>query len=202
MSRVNTINGFKRILNEKKRIANGPASPAGRQSLTANSYYILAMDGETFGHHQMGQDKLLIDILRCDKYQFVHISELGKYIRMKESISALPGSWALARNDLRKKTYYPKWSFPGNKIHKLQWRLFNLALHCSPKTIDHRLSTISDRALHSDQFWWASESSDWHPEMVEKGAAMLRDAIYENPANNDIVRIEAERLYNDIVAKL
>lgn len=214
-SGIKTLSEFKKLLTIKSSMS--PAfvktstftkvsadKPAGKQNLSSksNSYYIIALDGETFGHHQPGQDKLLFDILRYYKDQFVTLSELGKYIRINNAISPLCGSWGIDHSDLRKKIYYPKWSYPHNSIHKLQWELLKLAVNNSPPTNDYSLSTALDRALHSDQFWWASRTQQGHPEMIEKGARMLKDSIYENNDNNDIVKKEAESLYCDIVAKL
>jgi alpha-amylase/alpha-mannosidase (GH57 family) len=168
-----------------------------------DSYSIIAMDGETFGHHQRGQDKLLNDILCSNKYKIVLISEIEKYFRNKIPIRPLISSWGSGKEDMRKKIYWTKWSFPKNRIQMLQWRLLKLALKMQinrlrdQSSVRHKL----DMGLHSDQFWWASKRPYWHPEMVRRGAKLLYDFIIENHYSSQFAKKDAERIYNEIVER-
>ncbi|TSC53703.1 MAG: hypothetical protein LiPW16_320, partial [Microgenomates group bacterium LiPW_16] len=58
---------------------------------------------------------------------------------------------------------------------------------------------LLDRALHSDQFWWASHSPCWHPKMIERGARMLRDVEMLDPRVGEKEKRQAQKLYNDII---
>ncbi len=173
MCRIKTIDEIFNYINNNYK----SCLPAGRSE--QDQYFVLAMDGETFGHHQIGQDKLLIDLLCNKKAQIVTISEIGKYFRTKVETDPLQCSWGTSIDELREKNYYPKWNDPKNPIHKLQWKLLRLS--------------NADRALHSDQFWWASHAPYWHPGMIEKGARMMRDSVAINNKK------EAEKIYNEIV---
>ncbi|MBI5465181.1 hypothetical protein HY946_01070, partial [Candidatus Gottesmanbacteria bacterium] len=59
--------------------------------------------------------------------------------------------------------------------------------------------SLLDRALHSDQFWWASHSPCWHPKMIERGARMARDVILLNQSASVQQKKEAQELYTNII---
>jgi len=40
---------------------------------------------------------------------------------------------------------------------------------------------LLDKALHSDQFWWASHNPHWHLGMVARGLKLLVAAITATP---------------------
>lgn len=163
------------------------------------NYLIIAIDGETFGHHQVGQDKLLSDILLSSKYQIVTLSEIGKYFRIKKQIVPSVSSWGSTENDLRKKIYWTNWSYPGNRIQKLQWQLYRLALKGYAKnTKDLRGREILNRALHSDQFWWSSKKPYWHPAMIMAGADLLLEAIKLNSSVSKRIKTRAKKIYQKI----
>lgn len=201
---------------------------AGNDKDDTDSYIIIALDGETFGHHQPGQEKLLSDILSSKLIKIVTISELKKYFQKEEPVRLSPSCWGANKEDMRKKIYWPRWSYPGNPIHKLQWELTRLAIKTenSKQTTDNKTSfypssgrrnsfsasplllgegqgevkaILFDKALHSDQYWWASHRPYWHPEMIRRGAKMLLDALILNPNAGAKIKKEGERLYYDIV---
>ncbi|MBI4091211.1 hypothetical protein HY419_00500 [candidate division WWE3 bacterium] len=58
---------------------------------------------------------------------------------------------------------------------------------------------LLDRALHSDQFWWASAKPWWSLEMVERGAKDLLDAINLVPDAGGGEKNEAKELYYGII---
>ena len=53
------------------------------ERLKKHEYLLTAMDGETFGHHRLGLEKLLIDIYQSNELPTVTISELYKYFKPK-----------------------------------------------------------------------------------------------------------------------
>ena len=163
----------------------------------SNNYLLMAMDGETFGHHQKSQINFLFDLLSNKKEHFVYVSEIEKYIRTKMPLVPLPSSWAVTDELMRKKIYWPKWSSPKNKIHAMQWRLTRLAFKNFPK--DELIQNLLHQALHSDQYWWASKTPYWHPGMIKKGAWMLIEVIRRNKLNNVILKQEGEKIYEEIV---
>ena len=58
---------------------------------------------------------------------------------------------------------------------------------------------LLDRALHSDQYWWAGGREFWHPQMVGRGARMLRDTVLTVPDASNIDRRKARDFYGRIV---
>ncbi|HVY12118.1 MAG TPA: UvrB/UvrC motif-containing protein, partial [Alphaproteobacteria bacterium] len=56
-----------------------------------------------------------------------------------------------------------------------------------------------DRALRSDQYWWASARPWWSIEMIERGAKELYDAVLAIPKLPDDTRERARHLYHTIV---
>ncbi|MBI3385130.1 hypothetical protein HY030_02990 [Candidatus Gottesmanbacteria bacterium] len=187
LSQVKTLSKFNNLIK----------SLYGEES-KRDRYLIIAIDGETFGHHQVGQDKLLLDILRYYKLQLITFSECGKYFHTKEEISPLICSWGSTLTDLRKKIYWPKWSYPGNPIHKLQWQLTRLALKLG-KNSHGESRELLDKGLHSDQYWWASHKPYWHPQMVEKGAKLLLESIKLNTKASTTEKNDALSIYCDIL---
>lgn len=151
-----------------------------------DGYVIAALDGETFGHHQPGQLKFLEELFKC-QMKFVTVSELLNLFPKRSEIEPKTSSWGDS---------FKRWDDPKNPIHRLQWKLYNLALsgHPSPEP---RL--LLDQALHSDQFWWASHSPCWHPKMIERGARMLRDVEMLDPRVGEKEKRQAQKLYNDII---
>ena len=162
----------------------------------ADQYIVMAMDGETFGHHQPGQDDLLFDILNNRKKYFVFVSEIEKYIRIKREIEPRISSWAVSDANMRKKIYWPEWSYPGNKIHSLQWGLTRLAFINGGDKVNQWKTS---QALHSDQYWWASNRPYWNPGMVKKGAWMLYESIRSNKVNTKIIKNRAKRIYQQVI---
>ncbi len=239
-SQIKTLNDFKRIIgviarknfspslrgvsetndeaiySPKDKIATATSWPRNDTSMNVDtdSYIIIALDGETFGHHQPGQEKLLTDILSYNKINKVTISELKKYFQKEVLIKPLTSCWGVSNEDMQKKIYWPRWSYPGNPIHELQWELTRLAIKSQQKRHsgepERRLQnrfwtgqndgpTLFDKALQSDQYWWASHKPYWHPEMIRRGAEMLKNVIRQNPQNSAKIKKKAQKLYYDIV---
>lgn len=178
-----------------------------RYDLNEESYTIVAMDGETFGHHQPGQLKFLEEIFSLStpplmtvikngvNIRFVTISELfklfPKYLEIEPKVSTWGESW-------------DRWDNLKNPIHKFQWKLYKLALGRSNlqggrTSLKREARHLLDQALHSDQFWWASYSPCWHPKMIEKGARMLRDVVLLGPGADTEDKKKAQKLYNEII---
>jgi hypothetical protein len=207
---------------------------ASNTHLDENGYVIVALDGETFGHHQPGQLKFLEELftwnLEPGTWNMVTISELLKLFPQRLEIEPKTSTWGES---------WERWDDPKNPIHRLQWKLYRLALKVGgaggdefshptlafsfPKSSHSTMSLLSkgaavrvgmskivarrplnsrallDRALHSDQFWWASHSPCWHPKMIERGTRTLRDVVLLSPASQEKEKEEAQKLYNNII---
>ena len=84
-----------------------------------------------------------------------------------------------------------------------KWELTDLAI----RNVEHfeRAKQVTaaqraalDRALHSDQYWWASAEPWWSIEMIEAGAKELRDVVLSLSVSAATKR-KAEELYKNIL---
>lgn len=169
-----------------------------------NEFLLTAMDGETFGHHRPGLDTLLFELYEVPELPSVTLSELRAKITRRESVEPLPSSWALMKKDIEQDTPFSRWKDARNEIHQSQWRLTDLAIATTRRlpTAAPAYPTVRaalDRAVHSDQYWWASASPWWSIEMIEAGAKDLRDVVLGNPAATEVERHQAVTLYQTIV---
>lgn len=186
------------------------------KEVVPQSFIILAMDGETFGHHQIDQLSFLEEFLASSKFEFVTISELLTKFKKIEEVEPLASTWGATIEDTELGRIFPRWDNPENPIHQLQWELYRLALKINSKSqilnlkqfgppaggLEFgNLSTqeILDRALHSDQFFWAAHDPCWHPQMVERGARMLREVVLSAEGVSSKDKQKAEMLYDKIV---
>ena len=168
-----------------------------------NEYLITAMDGETFGHHRPGLEDLLFDLYKTEKLQPITISELPKLFKEQQEIDPRPSSWALMKKDIEQNTPFSRWQDKNNEIHTKQWQLTNLALAAIKKVNPshnnyNKIRDDLDRALHSDQYWWASAMPWWSIEMIEAGAKDLKDVVLETPVPQKD-KDRAVKLYHDII---
>ncbi|MDZ7798831.1 MAG: UvrB/UvrC motif-containing protein [Patescibacteria group bacterium] len=174
------------------------------ERLKKNEYLLTAMDGETFGHHRPGMEHLLFEIYESKKLKTVLISELPQIFKKREKIKPQPSTWALMEKDLERNAPFSRWEDPGNKIHQKQWQLQNLAIDSFKKYSGDdpavkKIRHLLDRALHSDQFWWASAKPWWSLEMIEAGAKELNGVVQNLNKAPDKIKEKAKELYHEIV---
>jgi len=173
--------------------------------LGKNEYAITAMDGETFGHHRPGLENLLFEIYNSGELQTVKISELIDLFPAREAIEPVSSTWALMEKDLEKKKPFSRWRDENNPIHESQWELTKLAIETVEKNKKINNSSykksrlILDKALRSDQYWWASAKPWWSIEMIEAGAKDLYEAILFSSVATKAIKNKAEKLYHKIV---
>ncbi|MBI4837467.1 MAG: UvrB/UvrC motif-containing protein [Candidatus Portnoybacteria bacterium] len=172
--------------------------------LHKKEYLLTAMDGETFGHHRPGLEQLLFEIYENEKIENVLISDLPKYFPEARPVEPAPSTWALMEKDLEQKKPFSRWRDSDNAIHEMQWELTNLAIESlrmadknSPGYNEAR--DALDRALHSDQYWWASAKPWWSMEMIERGAKELSDAVVKTPGISQKKKDKASDLYRSII---
>jgi hypothetical protein len=149
-------------------------------------YLVTAMDGETFGHHRPGLEKLLFEIFRSPRFQLVRISDLLSDRRETLSVEPVRSTWASSERDILRGTQFLSWSDPENGIHRWQWKLQRLVLNEVQRLSRSRRSSLAARkkmdiALASDHFWWASAKPWWSVEMIENGAYLLLDTLRSVP---------------------
>ena len=192
-----------------------------KKHLKEGEFILTAMDGETFGHHRKDSFELLRDLYTS--LESVTVSDLILKFPKREKTTPMESTWAVNYEECKKGLIYPRWDNAGSPLHPKQWELFNLALtvvngyvyQIPTKMLDSKVRgdlssdqkqwvkarNLLDKALHSDQFWWASRNPIWHPKMVERGTKLLLDAILATP---DISKLEIKRaneLYEEITTE-
>lgn len=153
-----------------------------KEDLSTNNYKVTAMDGETFGHHRVGHEKLLFEIFDAEEFELVNISDLLDLYPETTEVELIKSTWASSPQDIEKGIQFLSWSDPKNQIHKWQWEFVDLALKELDKIDKNSAEYIKvrkkmDIALASDHFWWASAKPWWSLEMIEQGAFRLLDVI-------------------------
>lgn len=178
---------------------------AMKDELKSNRYIVTAMDGETFGHHRPGLEKMLFSVWASPDFKLSNISDLLDYPAETQEITPVASTWASSKEDVDKGIQFLSWSDPENKIHHWQRELLNLALE-EVYSLDkenpsfERIREKMDRGLASDHFWWASAKPWWSIEMIEDGAYRLVELIRSIPNVSEGVLERAGELYENIIS--
>ncbi|MBC7074232.1 hypothetical protein H5T58_02510, partial [Candidatus Parcubacteria bacterium] len=166
-------------------------------------YIISAVDGETFGHHRPGLEKFLEKIYEEGKVKTVTISEIISLFPLGKEIEPIEGSWASMESEIRANIPYAQWNYPGNPIHKNQWKLTYLAIRTLkkyPKDPNFKKARqLLDKALFSCQYWWAGAVPWWEIEYIEKGAFYLKKVVEMLKTAPKETKEKARKLYSKIV---
>lgn len=217
-NKVYTIKGLKnfKVFFRERRLSNlimGAVVRNGKSLLEAmageekkNRYLLTAMDGETFGHHRPGLEKLLFEILSSPNFKKITISEIEKFFPLAEPIDPLPATWSTTEEEIKENRQFMSWDDPENLIHKWQWEFTDWTLKIVKKINPQKLyyneiRAKMDRALHSCQYWWASAKPWWSLEMIEVGAHRLLDIIQSIPDIEEKTVDQARDYYQKIVLK-
>ena len=161
---------------------SGPFLKALRDRLGEDSYLLTGTDGEVYGHHRPGQEKLLQEVWALGQPGTCFVSDLLSLYQRRMQCRPLASSWSTWEDEMARGIPYPQWDYPGHELHALQWRLTRLAIDlvhsASNQTPGYgEARHLLDEGLHSCQYWWASCRPWWDVGMVESGARRLFDAI-------------------------
>lgn len=184
---------------------------------TKDKYWFTVMDAETFGHHRIGHEKLLFDIMRHDFFEPVLVSELIKSDLPKKEVNIIASTWTNEEQDfwldkqdnVIEANSFILWKDPDNPIHNLQWKLTDFVTKKVEEYKDYEgfddARKKLDKALASDQYWWASAKPWWSLEMIEQGAYALKSVLEAfNDSGGKSVKQDqqrAEELYRKILDK-
>ncbi len=176
-----------------------------KKNISGNNYLITGMDGETFGHHRPGLEKLLFEIFQSSKFQLVTISELQQLYTDTIEISPVKSTWASSEQDIERGIQFLSWDDPENEIHHWQRELVGLMLD-SVYGMDEKstyfvgIRKAMDEALSSDQFWWASAKPWWSLEEIVRGAVLCFSIVKGIPAIDNAKIEQARSLYEKIIS--
>jgi len=168
-------------------------------------YLLTGTDGEAYGHHQPGLEKVLDEIYSRKIFKTVTVSELAKYFKREETVSPYPSSWGTTEQEMQDMNYYSRWYHPQNSIHKMQWDFTNFAIEIVNKAKEGKDKNYMDArkkldfALYSCHFWWASAQPWWSIEMIERGAYALLETVNACQTATPGEKRKAKRYYHRIV---
>ncbi len=176
-----------------------------RAEIASDRYILTGMDGETFGHHRPGLEKLLFQTFDDADLNLVHISDLIKLYPEAVECEPVGSTWASSPQDIAQGIQFISWNDPTNPIHALQWELRDLVItrfyELPQDDAEYpRLRQSLDSALASDQFFWASAKPWWSFEQIEEGAKSLLDILRQLPNVDHTQYEEGELLYHRILA--
>jgi alpha-amylase/alpha-mannosidase (GH57 family) len=172
-NKINNVDAFVKRLNYR--------------NISENYYVILAMDGETFGHHvKHAIDDFLIPLFNTlslkNDIELCTVSEIINKFPVRDSQTPRDSSWSTLPYDLAHDIPFPLWFDPNNEIHIEQHRFLMYALtliHLSSKyheamdkerkQIFDNARNLLDRGIHSCQQWWASKKPWYSPDMILRG---------------------------------
>jgi alpha-amylase/alpha-mannosidase (GH57 family) len=172
-------------------------------------YLVTGMDGETFGHHRIGFEKVLFDIL---DEKSLGVTGISKFLENEtstlpvEKIQPKASTWASSIQDIENGIQFLSWRDPENPIHALQWEFLNMVLEMVQKYPDTAENYVEvrhkmDMALASDHFWWASAKPWWSLEMIEDGAFRLLDVVSTMKNVSETTIFTTYKYYMGIVSK-
>jgi len=180
----------------------------GEEEINKDRYLLTVMDVETFGHHRPGLEDFLYQIYTNKKIPQVFISDLVEKFGVIEKTELRDSTWSSEEQDFwlekEKKHSFTLWSHPANPIHQLQWEFTNFVIKLVNNLDQHKkwyqeIREKLDRALQSDQFWWASAKPWWSLEMIEQGAYNLRDVVFSIPNVSKKDKQKALDYYRQII---
>ncbi len=187
-----------------------------------DKYWFCVMDAETFGHHRIGHEKFLFDVLGNSFFEPTLISEIIDSGLPVEKTKVRPSTWTNEEQDfwLDKEQTKPTeaksfilWQDPENPIHQKQWEMTDLVIKTleeypdkhADKNKENYLEARKklDEALASDQYWWASAKPWWSLEMLEQGAYQLKDVLKtldgDSESSGSEAYKKADELYRQIL---
>ena len=131
---------------------------AMQDDLRSDRFVITAMDGETFGHHRPGLEKMLFDIFAAPECEFIRISDIRDHYKETAEISPVASTWASSEQDIKRGIQFISWADPENIIHQWQKEFTELVLR-EVQTMDKQnpqyaqIRAQMDKALSSDHFF-------------------------------------------------
>ncbi len=177
--------------------------------LKGGKYLLVIMDAETFGHHRPGLESFLEEILKDQSIKKVKASEILEKFKSQEKINPRSCTWSSEEQDfwLEKEKEALKispfilWFHPKNPIHQLQWEFTYFVIDEVEKNKNlknyQEIREKLDKAISSDQYWWASAQPWWSLEMIEQGAYNLKELAYL--LSDKEIKEKAEKYYQEIL---
>jgi alpha-amylase/alpha-mannosidase (GH57 family) len=149
-------------------------------------YEEIQVQSETYAHIKQKtmlaerQTSLIRDEETSQRVKTMTISQLLEHFPSGDVIDPKPSSWSTSAQDIDVGNSFPLWKDKDNEIHRMQWdhtaicmELCLTAVQVADNYESKHFAGIArgllDRALQSDQFWWASRRPMWDINLVHMG---------------------------------
>ncbi len=130
-----------------------------------------------------------LEVAQTGEIRVVTISQLLELVPAGGYVEPRPSSWSSGMDDIAAGNPYPLWKSKENGIHQLQWQHLAIAIELtrkaelgaqneSARTYASLARGLLDRAMQSDQFWWASRRPWWDINMVNRGLMQQREVVF------------------------
>ena len=160
----------------------------------AEVYEELAPRRESYDHIQQTKElaaehRGLLEAVEVSReIQMVTVSELLDLFPTGETVEPKASSWSTTDTDIAAGNPYPLWLDKDNEIHRLQWEHTNLCIELVHRAKERanndetrRYADIArgllDRALHSDQYWWACRRPMWDVNLIHRGLLQQSEVL-------------------------
>jgi len=123
---------FSNILSFKRDLETQDISNYVRGLKHRESAVVVALDGETFGHHYKDGIYLLesvLDILSEEGIDVLSVSDSMDYMTFKDISGVVESTWGASDADIACGNIYPYWDIQDNDLQKLLWNLETLLLN-------------------------------------------------------------------------